>query len=735
MPKQSKPSKKKTKSQQGGEIQESKSPAEFFAENQAIAGFDNHGRSLYTTIRELVENALDACESVNILPEIEIKIEDMSQDQFNELRGVGGNTTNIDLGLFQKSGASAGTSASASSTIGVKGNDSNDTTIQNDNDVAKSTSTNKNKNDGDGKSGKVLVPPSETKKKKKKGGGRSEETYFRITVRDNGCGMDHDDIPNLLGRVLSGSKYGVRQTRGKFGLGSKMALIWSKKSTGMPIKIISAHMKKDKQAPFISTCVLDIDIYKNEPRIIQHAKVPNEQKWAGTLMEVVIAGNWTTYKSRIVQYLQQLAIITPYAKFDMHYTNLKDEKKEMKIRYDRRSEQMPAPAKEVKHHPSSVNNLLIQQLLDKSQSKTLLKFFCDDLSGVSPSIAKRVIAELGKEFSEDMKPSSLNGNQITYLVQLLRKVELFKTPDGSCLSPLGEYNLNLGIRKVIEPVIVATARDKANAYEGHPFIVEAAISLGGKLAKEGLNVVRFANRIPLLFEAGSDVVTRVAQNKIKWSSYKIDHKKDKIGIFVSIVSTKIPFKGTGKEYIGDDITEIQQSVKRAIQTCCQQLRSHLTKRNALRDANQKRSRLTKYIPDVTRSLYGILDKMKKRKSGKIDMDHHSSPRKLARKSLIVEESERDKDRILEQMDKNLLNEERMKTCLIEAVDLQAAVLDNADDYFGSNGKGSDGVNVDSQPLYLVPFSETDDSLMDIQHSLFTFRPMNPVKYMKSISNC
>jgi DNA topoisomerase VI subunit B len=37
--------------------------------------------------------------------------------------------------------------------------------------------------------------------------------------------------------------------------------------------------------------------------------------------------------------------------------------------------------------------------------------------------------------------------------------------------------------------------------------------------------------------------------------------KDKIGVFVSIVSTKIPFKGTGKEYIGDDVEEMQAAVK------------------------------------------------------------------------------------------------------------------------------------------------------------------------------
>lgn len=117
------------------------------------------------------------------------------------------------------------------------------------------------------------------------------------------------------------------------------------------------------------------------------------------------------------------------------------------------------------------------------------------------------------------------------------------------------------------------------------------MALGGKDAKEGITVVRFANRIPLLFEGGADVATRVANSKIKWSSYKIDHKKDKIGVFVSIVSTKIPFKGTGKEYIGDDITEIQTSVKRALQSCCQQLRAHLVKRNALRDVKERKSKL------------------------------------------------------------------------------------------------------------------------------------------------
>ncbi len=71
-------------------------------------------------------------------------------------------------------------------------------------------------------------------------------------------GMAHGDIPAMLGRVLSGTKYGVKQTRGKFGLGAKMALIWSKMSTGLPVEILSATRGQS----FVSYYKLDIDIHK-----------------------------------------------------------------------------------------------------------------------------------------------------------------------------------------------------------------------------------------------------------------------------------------------------------------------------------------------------------------------------------------------------------------------------------------------------------------------------------------
>jgi len=71
-----------------------------------------------------------------------------------------------------------------------------------------------------------------------------------------------------------------------------------------------------------------------------------------------------------------------------------------------------------------------------------------------------------------------------------------------------------------------------------PFLVEAAVSIGGE-GHDGLQVYRFANRIPLLFETGADVATQVATKKIAWGNYHIDLKRDNVGVYVSIVSTKV----------------------------------------------------------------------------------------------------------------------------------------------------------------------------------------------------
>nr|XP_018677630.1 PREDICTED: DNA topoisomerase 6 subunit B isoform X2 [Musa acuminata subsp. malaccensis] len=437
----------------------------------------------------------------------------------------------------------------------------------------------------------------------KSGKGRGEASFFKVTCKDNGRGMPHDEIPNMFGRVLSGTKYGLKQTRGKFGLGAKMALIWSKMSTGLPIEILSATRGQN----YASFCRLDIDIHQNIPHVHLHEKRENKDKWHGAEIQIIIEGNWTTYRSKILHYMRQMAVITPYSQFFFKFISGISEKN-LTIRFARRTDVMPPAPLETKHHPSAVDILLIKRLIAETSKQTLQQFLQHEFVNISKSYAERLVGEMGPDFGPKMAVKNLTSHQIVRIHQLFRQAK-FDDPSGDCLSPAGEYNLRLGIIKELQPDMVATCSSSPQVFEGHPFIVEAGISLGGKDVKQGLNIFRFANRIPLLFEQGADVVTRTAMKKINWSSYKINQMQDKIGVFVSIVSTKVPFKGTGKEYIGDDITEISSAVKSAIKQCCLQLRSKIVKKLQARERQERKRNLTRYIPDASRAIMDVLEEM------------------------------------------------------------------------------------------------------------------------------
>src|SRR5215218_8134668 len=58
------------------------SVSEFFTKNRHLLGFDNPRKALLTTVKEAVDNSLDACEEAGLLPEITIVIEATGPDRF-----------------------------------------------------------------------------------------------------------------------------------------------------------------------------------------------------------------------------------------------------------------------------------------------------------------------------------------------------------------------------------------------------------------------------------------------------------------------------------------------------------------------------------------------------------------------------------------------------------------------------------------------------------------------------
>ncbi|PSC70486.1 DNA topoisomerase 6 subunit B isoform B [Micractinium conductrix] len=569
-----------------GDVLQQKSPAEFFADNRTIAGFDNPGKCLYTTIRELVENALDAAESISTLPEIDITVEEISQSRLNRLRGVT-NHDRIDEELYQDF-----------ETAGAK----QKRLAKEAKELEKLEKQAAKRGDG---SAAVDAKKKEFEVKRAAQAAKAEKVFFKVTVRDNGMGMSHKDIPEMLGRVLSGTKYGVKQTRGKFGLGAKMALIWSKMSTGLPIEVTSARRGSAQRSYY----KLDLDIQRNQPNVHEQKLLDNPGGWHGAELSVVIAGNWTYYRAKALKYLQQIAVITPYSQFKFLF-KAEDEKSSLAITFARRTTTMPQPPQAVKHHPAAVDLELIKRLAGATPCTTLVAFLSKEFDCVSRDYAEKISLEM--RCDPHTSPAELTPKQIVAMHDLLHQLR-FANPDGNHLSPAGEYNLRLGIMKELRPEMVATHQGGAGVHEGHAFIVEAAVSVGGRNIKPGLNIYRFANRIPLLFEGGSDVITRTALKRINWSTYKINQSSDKVGVFVSLVSTKIPFKGAGKEYIADDVEEIQAAVRAAIQQCCVQLKSKIARQQAAREQKLRKKNLTKYIPNVAAAVYTVLQAVAKRR--------------------------------------------------------------------------------------------------------------------------
>ena len=58
------------------------SVSEFFAKNRHLLGFDNPRKAMLTAIKEAVDNSLDACEEGGILPDIYVRVLQISESRF-----------------------------------------------------------------------------------------------------------------------------------------------------------------------------------------------------------------------------------------------------------------------------------------------------------------------------------------------------------------------------------------------------------------------------------------------------------------------------------------------------------------------------------------------------------------------------------------------------------------------------------------------------------------------------
>jgi DNA topoisomerase-6 subunit B len=234
-----------------------------------------------------------------------------------------------------------------------------------------------------------------------------------------------------------------------------------------------------------------------------------------------------------------------------------------------------------------------KQLTNTVQGEPLTTFLTKRFQRIGPTTAVK-FAEFAK-FKPEKRMGTLTNQELVNLSDALQKFEDFMAPDSSCLAPLGAEPLEKGIKKFFNPDFVAVVQRPASAYSGFPFIIEMGIAYGGDIKSGGPHVYRYANRIPLLYDEGSDVVLKVV-NDTDWGRYKV--KGEPPFIIVShICSTRIPYKTAGKENVADR-QEIERELRLALQYLSRKLSSFMSKRGQAEMAKKRANLYAKYIPMI-----------------------------------------------------------------------------------------------------------------------------------------
>lgn len=144
-----------------------------------------------------------------------------------------------------------------------------------------------------------------------------------------------------------------------------------------------------------------MDIEKNEPKIISSTTQSNStQNYRGLDIMVTICGNWSNYKSRVLQYFQQLAVITPYAKLSLSFECSRDSNKNFNITFDRRFEQMPLIPTVMKPHRKGLNHITLSRLIQNSSCSNIIQFLTSELYGFTPKTASQLVTGMNLESTQ-----------------------------------------------------------------------------------------------------------------------------------------------------------------------------------------------------------------------------------------------------------------------------------------------------------------------------------------------
>ena len=423
------------------------------------------------------------------------------------------------------------------------------------------------------------------------------ENRYRVMVEDNGPGIVPQKVPYAFGRVLYGSAFHkLKQSRSLFGIGMKGACLYAQLTTGKPIKVRTSTGKD------IHEFQLMINVAKNEPIVISHKVEKNPNKWHGLRVEMEVLGRYVERSSSsVLEYLRRTAMVNPFARIIF-------EAPTGRYVFERAMDKLPREPKEIKPHPYGIQLGILRRMLSSTKAKTLLSFLTSEFSRVGKNSAKK-ICKLAR-LNPRRDPKSLDHKESERLYKAMQSVKL-ASPPTNCLSPVGEEALIAGLKKELPAEHFVAITRQPSVYSGFPFQVEVALAYGGELQEGTAMLLRFANRIPLLYHQGDCAMTKSVK-EVDWRRYGFSQPSNSLpvgplAILVHFVSVWVPFTSEGKQAIAD-YPEIVKEIKLALQEAGRMLGKYVRRKKKIEEMRMRRNIFEKYSIPFSEYLSQIIER-------------------------------------------------------------------------------------------------------------------------------
>lgn len=481
----------------------SSSTAEYFSKNLQQVGFSSGTKAVLTTLKEAVDNSLDACEDHGILPHIEIEIQKVGN----------GTQKNMDA--------------------------------------------------------------------------------IRIKVIDNGPGLDPDDLPRVFGEYLASSKFGRgRCSRGQQGIGISAATTWAQLTSAKGVTVITKTAKM-RQA---LSGTIEVDI-KNNRGLLKDKESINWDRPSGVSVEFLIDGRLQLNgEAGLHTYLTGTSIVNPH--LTLKY-KINDEAPVTLERVSSEKIEIPEP---VPPHPHTMK---LGEFISHAHlfgKVPLTNFLKKGFSRVGDDTIKELVKEQGvKKAWLDTPVPQLEDAQIRAVYTGLQNLKLMAPSTRSVFS-IGEVGLSSSIGRLGEVDFFSVVSRKPTICDAKPIVVEVAIARllnSGQDADDPVQLLRFANRVPLQFDKSACAITRAIES-VNWKTYGLQQPKNSIPlgpyvIAVSVVSPFIKFKNASKETI-DASDELVEELRLALIQAGQRLSRHINKEKRAADLEQKIRHIEQFGP-------------------------------------------------------------------------------------------------------------------------------------------